>query len=77
VSILHLLRWRGERAKEDEKATEGKEANRGQKLLDARKQKMTTQWRINIDKCMSPGWPRTDSNVTDHNAPFAFAKKHP
>jgi hypothetical protein len=67
----------GEKATKGEEAEEGAEANRGQKLLDAKKQKMNTQWRINIDKCMAPGWPRTDSNATDHNAPFAFAKNTP
>jgi hypothetical protein len=73
----------GEEPKEAKKTTKGKEAeegveaSRGQKLLDARKRKMDTQWRINIDKCMAPGWPRTNSNATDHNAPFAFAKNTP
>jgi hypothetical protein len=72
-----------EKTKEGEKATEGEEAEEVQrqtavkKLLNARKRKMNTQWRINIDKCMAPGWPRTDSNATDHNAPFAFAKNTP
>jgi hypothetical protein len=72
-----------DKTKEDEKATEGEEAeggteaNRGQKLPDSRKRKIDTQWRISIDKCTAPGWPRTDSNATDHNAPFAFAKNTP
>jgi hypothetical protein len=26
---------------------------------------------------MAPGWPRTDSNATGHNASFAFAKPAP
>ena len=73
----------GEKAQEDEEATEGEEAeedaeaNRGQKLLDARKQKMSALWRIDVDNCIAPSWPRTDSNATDHNAPFAFAKNTP
>ena len=72
-----------QKTKEDEKATESEEAeegagaNRSQKLLCARKRKKTTHWRINIDKCTAPGWLRTDSNATDHNAPFAFAKNTP
>jgi hypothetical protein len=73
----------GEEPKETGKAKEGEEAeksagaNRGQKLLYARKQKMTTRRRTKLNKCMVPGWPRTDSNATDHNAPFAFAKNTP
>jgi hypothetical protein len=38
---------------------------------------MTTQRRININNCMAPGWPCTDSNATGHNASFEFAKTTP
>ena len=63
-----------EETEEDESAEGGADANQGHY---ARKQKMTTQRRININKCMAPGWPHTDSNATGHNAPFAFSKTTP
>lgn len=66
-----------EETKEGESAEEGADANQSYKLLYARKQEMTTQRRININKCMAPGWPYTDSNATGHNAPFAFTKTTP
>ena len=67
----------GGEAKEGERAKEGRETKEGESAEEGADANQGYKRRININKCMAPGWPHTDSNATGHNAPFAFTKTTP